>query len=70
MKIILTLFLCSFTSGQCLPPYEFPKNFDNYYDCLNTGYEEALKKSKDIGKHNVNKDGLYIRFMCQEKHIV
>ena len=64
MKIILTLFLCSFTNGQCLQPFQYPKTFDNYYDCLNTGYIESLKKSEQIGKEKVNQDGIYIRFAC------
>ena len=36
------------------------------YECLNAGYSEALKKSKEIGKEEVNKNGIYIRFMCKE----
>ena len=65
--IILTLYLCSFNTGQCIPPYQFPKQFDNYYDCLNTGYDESLKKSKEIGRERINQNGIYIRFICREE---
>ena len=47
MKIVLTLFLCSFTSGECLPPYKYPLQFNDMYDCLNAGYIESQKKTKD-----------------------
>ena len=64
MQIVLILYLCSFTTGVCSPPFKFDKTFNNYYDCLNTGYIESLKKSEQIGKEKVNQDGIYIRFAC------
>ena len=66
MKVILILYLCSMTTGACLPPYQYPTEYNDMYECLNTGYSEALKKSKEIGKEEVNKNGIYIRFMCKE----
>tara|TARA_R100000655_G_scaffold109254_1_gene163272 strand:+ start:221 stop:409 length:189 start_codon:yes stop_codon:yes gene_type:complete len=58
--------MCSFTTGKCLPPYEFPIQYNDMYECLNAGYSESLKKSKDIGRQDVNKNGIYIRFACKE----
>ncbi len=66
MKVILILYMCSFNTGACLPPYEFPIQYNDMYECLNAGYSESLKKSKEIGKEEVNKNGIYIRFMCKE----
>ena len=66
MKVILILYICSFTSGQCLPPYEFPIQYNDMYDCLNAGYSESLKKAKEIGRKGVNENGIYIRFICKE----
>jgi len=66
MKVILILYMCSFTSGACLPPYEFPIQYNDMYECLNAGYKESLKKSKEIGRKDVNENGIYIRFMCKE----
>ncbi len=28
------------------------------------GYEEAKRKTEEVGKEIVNKDGIYIRFIC------
>ena len=67
MKVILILYLCSMNTGSCLPPYQFPTEFNDMYECLNTGYAEALKKSEDIGREEVNENGIYIRFACKEK---
>ena len=58
--------MCSFTTGACLPPYEFPIQYNDMYECLNAGYSESLKKSKEIGRKDVNENGIYIRFMCKE----
>ena len=66
MKVILILYMCSFNTGACLPPYEFPVQYNDMYECLNAGYQESLKKSKEIGRKDVNENGIYIRFMCKE----
>tara|TARA_R100001594_G_scaffold95752_1_gene130070 strand:+ start:1955 stop:2080 length:126 start_codon:yes stop_codon:yes gene_type:complete len=37
------------------------------YECLNAGYKESLRKSKEIGRKDINENGIYIRFACKEK---
>ncbi len=64
MKIILTLFMCSISAGECLPPYEWPERFRDSYDCMQFGYKESQKKMEEIGRVEVNKHGIYIRFVC------
>ncbi len=66
MKVILILYMCSMTTGVCLPPYQFPTEFNDMYECLNTGYSEALKKSKEIGKKDINEHEIFIRFVCKK----
>ena len=39
---------------------------NSWYDCMNTGYQEALDKTKQIGRQIVNKELIYIKFYCQE----
>jgi hypothetical protein len=34
------------------------------------GYEEALKKTIEIGRTNINKDRVFIKFSCLEKDII
>ena len=64
MKIILTLILCSYTSGSCLAPYEWPTQYDDMYDCMMSGYEQSMIKMESMGKDDVNKHQIYIRFTC------
>jgi len=70
MKIILTLIMCSYSANTCLPPHEWPTKFNDMYDCMNAGYEEANKKIKEIGREEVNKHQVYIRFTCTETSVV
>ena len=65
MKILLSLIICSAVEGICMPPYTWPDRFNTMYDCLTFGYEESNKKMKEIGRAEVNKHEIYIRFSCQ-----
>ena len=65
MNILLSLIICSAVEGICMPPYTWPDRFNTMYDCLTFGYEESNKKMKELGRNDVNKYELYIRFSCQ-----
>ncbi len=64
MKILLSLLICSQVAGTCLEPFDWPETFNTQYDCLMFGYEESGKKMKEIGREEVNKYGMYIKFYC------
>ena len=64
MKILLTLILCSYVQGSCLQPYQWPVQYNDMYDCFEAGYELSLKKLKEIGRTEVNKEQIYISFTC------
>ena len=64
MKILLSLIICSQVAGTCMPPYPWPDRFDSQYDCLMFGYEESIKKMKEIGPTEINKYNMFIRFTC------
>ena len=64
MKFVLTLIMCSYVQGSCLQPYEWPIQFNDMYDCFQAGYEESQKKMTEIGRNEVNKYQIYIRFTC------
>ena len=70
MKFTLLMLICSVIAGECMPPHAMPNKYDSIYDCLNAGYAESLKKSKEIGKSDVNKHQIYIRFICQEQTVI
>jgi hypothetical protein len=64
MKILLTLIICSYTSGTCLPPYEWPVVYNDMYDCFQAGYQHSFKRMELFGRNEVNKHQLYVRFTC------
>ena len=70
MKILLSLIICSQVAGTCMAPYPWPETFDTQYDCMLFGYEESLKKMREIGKQEVNKHNIYIRFTCTPENTI
>ena len=70
MKFLLSLIICSQVAGTCLEPYPWPDRFDTQYDCMVFGYEESLNKMKEIGKTEVNKYNMYIRFTCTPENTI
>jgi hypothetical protein len=70
MKILLSLIICSQVAGTCLEPYQWPDRFDTQYDCMVFGYEESLNKMQEIGRQEVNKHNIYIRFTCTPEQTI
>ena len=65
MKILMSLIICSSVAGECMPPYPWPDTFRTQYDCLHFGYEESQRKLEEIGREDINKYGMYIKFTCR-----
>ena len=71
MKYSLYMIICSLLAGECMEPFKTKGTYDSMYACLNAGYEESLRKSKEIGKKDVNEHQIYIKFICNgEKTII
>ena len=70
MKFLLSLIICSQVAGTCLEPYPWPDTVDSQYDCMVFGYEESLNKIQEIGREEVNKHNIYIRFVCMPDETV
>ena len=70
MKILLTLIICSYTHGACLDPYQWPTPFASTYDCMMAGYEESVNKMEEIGREEVNKYDMYMKFACVKQENV
>ena len=66
MKFILTMILCSATSGECMPPFQVDKIYKDGYDCMVDGYNMSLQKTEEIGREDINKHKIYIKFGCNE----
>ena len=67
MKFLLTLILCSYTENTCMPDYKWPDTFNSPYDCMIFGYEESIRKAKEIGPKDINEYGTIIKFYCYQE---
>ena len=70
MKYVLTMIICAFVEGKttCMPPLVVNENYVDGYSCMLDGYTKAYDKIVEIGKDDVNKFNIYIKFGCNEDH--
>jgi len=61
------MYVCSQLHGNCLPPIRHVETFSDIYSCMVHGYKEAYMVTEKLGKDLVNKDKLYVRFVCKEE---
>ena len=59
--------MCSYTATSCLPGYQWPEKFNDIYACMQMGYTESMNKMKEVGREDVNKHQVFIRFACVEE---
>ena len=64
MKFLLVLTICSSVLGDCMPSFTWHESFRTHFDCAQFGYKEAQEKLKEIGREEVNKHGIVIKFSC------
>ncbi len=65
MNYMLTMILCSGVSLTCLPPLPLINTFyEDEYSCLIKGYEKSIEQMEEIGRFDVNENGLFVRFYC------
>ena len=60
MKILLILYMCSYTAGSCLPGHQWPDKFNDMYDCMMMGYSTSIDKMVEIGRAEVNEYDIFI----------
>ena len=70
MEVVLILYMCSAVQKTCLDPYVWPSRFDDKYNCMVQGYEESGKKIAEIGREDVNKHDIYIKFECHSYKVI
>ena len=70
MKFLLSMIICTSVYNQCLPPHQMPELYNSHYECMIAGYNESIKKAKEIGREEINKYGTIIKSFCmQEKDL-
>ena len=68
MEYVLTIIMCAVVEGKttCLPPHQFEKTYVDGYSCMLDGYTKSFDKIVELGKEDVNKFNIYIKFGCNE----
>ena len=69
-KWAIILLVCSLEAKTCMPPIQLPSQFNDSYDCMVRGYNESLRTIQEIGRENVNRDGIYIKFVCERIEVI
>ena len=70
MEFVLTMIICAVVNGKasCMPPMVFDETYIDGYNCMLDGYKKSHDKIIEIGKEDVNKFNIYIKFGCNENH--
>ena len=58
------MVICSQVAGACMDPYPWTTTFDTQYDCLMEGYKQSIVKMEELGRTDVNKYNMFIKFYC------
>ena len=68
MDYVLTIIMCAFVEGktQCMLPFTLEKTYKDGYECMLDGYTKSYDKIVEIGREEVNKYNIYIKFGCSE----
>ena len=66
MKFLLSMIICTSVYNQCLPPHQMPELYNSHYECMIAGYNESIKKAKEICREEINKYGTIIKFFCMQ----
>ena len=66
MKYILIILVCSFLEGRpaCLPPVEYPIQFNSWYECSRTAHKESLLLMTKMGYKYVNDNKIAMKYTC------
>mgnify|MGYP003127235548 FL=1 len=68
MEYVLTIIMCAFVEGktQCMPPFTLNQTYKDGYTCMLDGYTKSYDKIIELGRDDVNKYNIYIKFGCSE----
>tara|TARA_B100001248_G_scaffold66178_1_gene46364 strand:+ start:9289 stop:9528 length:240 start_codon:yes stop_codon:yes gene_type:complete len=70
MNFALGIIICSAVANTCLPPYKYPDLFVDGYSCMVAGNYESISALEAIGYEEVNKNKIFVKFMCTELQTV
>ena len=70
IKFSLIIWVCSFLEGQqCLPPMEFPNQFDTWSECTRGAHSEALLMISKLGYKYINDNKIAMSYSCRKVEV-
>ena len=66
-KKIKRVYICDTCHGNGyirIATGDTSEDFNSQYDCLMFGYKESIVKMEELGRTDVNKYGMFIKFYC------
>jgi|TARA_R100001244_G_scaffold124307_1_gene94095 hypothetical protein len=66
MKIVLSLIICSALAGECKPPFQHNKLFEDWSGCMYQGYSDSVQLLNVMGSDYINQNKIFIKFACKE----
>tara|TARA_R110000824_G_scaffold2264_3_gene10589 strand:+ start:182 stop:343 length:162 start_codon:yes stop_codon:yes gene_type:complete len=51
-----------------MPPLEFPRTFDSWYDCSKGAHRESVLLMNKMGYKYINENKIAIKYACIEGH--
>lgn len=57
------MILCSAVAEQCMEGFRHSV-YDTHYECMIAGHEESISKLNEVSKTEVNKNVIFIKFIC------
>ena len=77
MKFLLTIYICSLVSGECISPkleqFEMSQFYGTHYGCVRAGLGnsfEILFDGKTFSSNVIEKMELYPKFSCEKIEVV
>ena len=66
IKFTLIIWVCSFLGPQnCMPPMEYPRMFNSWYECARTAHQESLQIMSKMGYKAVNESKIGVKYYCR-----
>ena len=68
MEFVLTMIMCAYVEGKttCMQPHRIDGTYTDGYSCKLDGYKKSYDKIVELGRDDVNKFSIYIKFGCNE----
>ena len=67
IKFTLIIWVCSFLGPQnCMPPMEYPRIFNSWYECSRGAHKESLGMISKMGYKYVNENKIAMSYSCRQ----